>query len=314
MKIVIGYDGSACADVAIEDLRRAGLPEGTEAMVVASADLLVEVPYAGCEDPNSPYHRVPADIVRQFREACAEAMCEALTVADRGAARVRAMFSAWKIVSRPVAESAYWSLIDRAEQWKADLIVVGSHGRSLVGRLVLGSVSQNVLHHARCSVRIGRCDTQGPQRDANQPIRLVLAVDGSPDAALAVEAVRSRTWPAGTEVHVVTSVDLTLVATDFVGWSDADCGEYPLTHVARRRADRVARELREVGLAAEPFVFEGDPKRVLVHQAEKWGADCIFLGAKGHSRRERFLLGSVSAAVAARAHCSVEVVRRPQQA
>jgi nucleotide-binding universal stress UspA family protein len=54
----------------------------------------------------------------------------------------------------------------------------------------------------------------------------------------------------------------------------------------------------------------GDPKRVLVDEAETWSADCIFVGAKGMSRVQRVLLGSVSGAVAARANCSVEVVRR----
>ena len=110
---------------------------------------------------------------------------------------------------------------------------------------------------------------------------------------------------------MVTAVDLPLIAGDFVGWAVAAGGEFPLTPGARGRAHRVTRELREAGLAAEPFVVEGDPKRVLLHEAERWGADCIFVGAKGHSRRERFLLGSVSAAVAARARCSVEIVRRP---
>jgi nucleotide-binding universal stress UspA family protein len=57
-------------------------------------------------------------------------------------------------------------------------------------------------------------------------------------------------------------------------------------------------------------VDDGPPKQVLVRLAEEFGADCIFTGATGYtSRFERFLLGSVSAAVAARAHCSVEVVR-----
>jgi len=56
---------------------------------------------------------------------------------------------------------------------------------------------------------------------------------------------------------------------------------------------------------------EGDPKHELPKAAEEWGADCIFVGSTGFSNRlERFVLGSVSAAVAARAHCSVEVVRR----
>jgi nucleotide-binding universal stress UspA family protein len=49
---------------------------------------------------------------------------------------------------------------------------------------------------------------------------------------------------------------------------------------------------------------------VLVRHAEEFGAECIFTGATGFSNRiERFVLGRVSAAVAARAHCSVEVVR-----
>ena len=44
-------------------------------------------------------------------------------------------------------------------------------------------------------------------------------------------------------------------------------------------------------------------------EAEKWGADCIFVGARGLNGLERLLLGSVSTAVASYAHCSVEVVR-----
>ena len=55
---------------------------------------------------------------------------------------------------------------------------------------------------------------------------------------------------------------------------------------------------------------EGDPKCELVEAAEEWGADCIFVGSIGFGNPfERFVLGSVSAAVAARAHCSVEVFR-----
>jgi len=67
--------------------------------------------------------------------------------------------------------------------------------------------------------------------------------------------------------------------------------------------------LRTRGLTVSSVITEGDPKHVLLDEAEHWGADCIFVGARGLSRVERFLLGSVSAAVAARAHCAVEVVR-----
>jgi nucleotide-binding universal stress UspA family protein len=75
-------------------------------------------------------------------------------------------------------------------------------------------------------------------------------------------------------------------------------------------AETAARRLAVKGLRAKPIVKEGDPKKVLVEFAEEWRADCIFLGATGLSNRlDRFLLGSVAGAVAARAHCSVEIVR-----
>jgi len=57
------------------------------------------------------------------------------------------------------------------------------------------------------------------------------------------------------------------------------------------------------------LVVDGDPKALLPREAERWQADSIFVGARGVRGVERFLLGSVSAAVAARAPCSVEVVR-----
>ena len=56
-----------------------------------------------------------------------------------------------------------------------------------------------------------------------------------------------------------------------------------------------------------------DPKQMILQEAEGWGADCIFIGARGLNPLERLLLGSVSRSVAARAHCSVEVVRQRKQ-
>jgi nucleotide-binding universal stress UspA family protein len=68
--------------------------------------------------------------------------------------------------------------------------------------------------------------------------------------------------------------------------------------------------LNAKGLSATLHVHAGNPKDILVEEAERWNADCVFVGANAlGSRMERFLLGSTSAAVAARSHCSVEVVR-----
>jgi nucleotide-binding universal stress UspA family protein len=76
-----------------------------------------------------------------------------------------------------------------------------------------------------------------------------------------------------------------------------------------RMVEAMAEPLQTRGLLLSSVIKAGDPKQVLLDEAEHWGADCLFVGARGLSRIERFLLGSVSSAVAARAHCSVEVVR-----
>jgi nucleotide-binding universal stress UspA family protein len=79
-------------------------------------------------------------------------------------------------------------------------------------------------------------------------------------------------------------------------------------------SERSTELLRSAGIKVTCAVREGDPKRELCEVAEEWGANCIFVGSAGFSNRfERFVLGSVSAAVAARAHCSVEVVRKSRQ-
>jgi nucleotide-binding universal stress UspA family protein len=80
-----------------------------------------------------------------------------------------------------------------------------------------------------------------------------------------------------------------------------------------KEVDPMAALLRTRGLTVSSVIKEGDPKHILLDEAEQWEADSLFVGARGLSLMERFLLGSVSAAVAARAHCSVEVVRSTGQ-
>jgi nucleotide-binding universal stress UspA family protein len=72
---------------------------------------------------------------------------------------------------------------------------------------------------------------------------------------------------------------------------------------------KAATELTTSGLRVSSVIDDTNPKQLLVTEASSWGADCIFVGAKGHPFLDRILLGSVSAAVSARADCSVEVVR-----
>jgi nucleotide-binding universal stress UspA family protein len=235
-------------------------------------------------------------------------------LAQQAERRLKAIFPTWKVSADSSCGSAAGELVAKAEEWKPDLIVVGSHGRTALGRFVLGSVSQRVLSETHCTVRVSR----GRIEESGTPVRLIVGVDGSPGSEAAVRAVAARNWPPNSEVKLV-AVDDPLVP-DYVGkiipplastikedkqeemsWADT---------IVRRSSDLLA----HTGLKVTQILREGNPKHELPKAAEEWGADCIFVGSAGFSNRfERFVLGSVSAAVAARAHCSVEVVRQNER-
>lgn len=311
MRLLIAYDGSECADAALDDLTHAGLPIKGEAFVMTVAEVWLLPP------PPSAYEIVemataakgPLGLERKYM-AGSQAVTEAAEMAAKAAARFQANFPNWEVKHKAVWGSPTWELFSQAEEWKADLIVAGSHGRTALGRLFLGSISQWLLNEARCSVRVAR----GKLDEPDFPVRLLLALDGSRNANKALEQIAARNWPAKSEVRVLT-VDQPLELT-YVGGvvpplkESVESFNEKEHRRSQRFVDAAAKKLNAAGLRATGQVIDGDPKRMLVKIAEEWRADCIFLGATGLSNRfERFLLGSTAGAVAARAHCSVEVVR-----
>jgi nucleotide-binding universal stress UspA family protein len=315
MKVLIGYDGSECSDHAIADLARAGLPaDGTEALVLTVADVF---PAPASPDPEANTLRTVAVVLRDIQRVRAmveQAVDEARATAERAAARIRELHPRWSVQASARADQPHSALVAKAAEWGADLVVVGSHGRSALGRVLLGSVSLQVLHSAPCSVRIARCLVVGQQPPREPRVRLVLGIDGSVDSATAASAVADRQWPAGSEVLVVGVVDSRVLlnyleSTPQHGKTQHDVSADATLDLEASLA-RVCDELRRSGITATPALLTGDTKTVLVAEAKRIGADCIIVGAKGHTRLERILLGSVSASVAAAAHCSVEVVRQ----
>src|ERR1700752_856656 len=199
MKIQIAYDGSECADMALEDLKQAGLPAEAEALVVSLADVFL--PSSEVIDVAPLY--VP-DAVERAREYAQHMLAEAENLAQRGSERVKSMFPGWQVSHEALADSPAWALLRIADQWKPDLIVMGARGHSVLGgRLILGSISQRVLYEAHCSVRIA----SARRKNSNAPVRVLIGVDQSPDSKAAVDAVCGRHWPEGSEVAVLAVVD-----------------------------------------------------------------------------------------------------------
>jgi len=280
-RVLIGYDGSECGDAAVADLEWAGLPAQTDITVMTVADVFL--PANEGDVSVAPLHpaQLQASIARS-RARAAAALETAQSLAARAAERIKASFPDWNVEPASCADSPAWALVKASDSWPADLVVVGARGHGLAGgRLILGSVSQRVLYEARCSVRVARSPEGG------RGSRILVGFDGSVDSRCAVRAVASRSWPGGTEARVVTIVEPTLETSD----------------------DDETESLIAAGLVVSRTVKEGRPTTVLLAEAESWRADSIFVGTRGIGAVGRLLLGSVSSALAARARCSVEVVR-----
>ena len=315
MKLLIAYDGSGCAEAAIDDLANAGLPETGEAEVIAVAEVWLPPPDpddAASDDETAAFLD---DATAKYRKHGERLLGEAEMYARHARVRTQAALPGWTVTSTATYGSPAWEILNRADEFDTDLIVVGSHGQSALSRLILGSISQKVLTEARCSVRVAR----GKIEIDPTPQRIVIAFDGSNGAKSAVEQVASRHWPPGSEVRLMTVSDP--IAPSAIGRFVP-----PIVHVIEeinvsentlleKQASKAIEELGLAGLRPEFRIFPGNPKTVLVEEAENWNADCIFVGANSFgSSFERFLIGSTSAAVAARAHCSVEVVRTRRNA
>jgi hypothetical protein len=150
-------------------------------------------------------------------------------------------------------------VIEKADEWRPDLIVVGSHGRSALGRFMLGSVSQKVVTEAHCSVRVAR----GHGSDTEAPARLLIGVDGSPDAEAAITAVATRVWPADSEARVVMALDdVVSEVIDQIEGGRAWIHETIETAGAR---------LRAAGLTVSSLIRNGAPQKRPSDEAASWG-------------------------------------------
>jgi nucleotide-binding universal stress UspA family protein len=209
-------------------------------------------------------------------------------------------------------------ILDHAAAMHAELIVLGASGLSAVERFLLGSVSRAVLRFAPCSVALVR--QTGSTGDRG--LKILLAVDGSEGSRHATEALAARPWPGGTEIRVLSAVELgmsalqgafEIPALDAVQLESQRAAAMKRTEEA---IDSARKTLEAAGLTTSESisVLLASPPEIILQEAAAWPADCIVLGSHGSSGLSRFLIGSTSETVATHAACSVEVVRHKPQA
>jgi nucleotide-binding universal stress UspA family protein len=146
-------------------------------------------------------------------------------------------------------------------------------------------------------------------------MKILIATDGSPYNRLAVEQFLSGPIVAGTEVRIVSAYKRSspMMTTEPMGilrqsYAEADNEAFKAAGKAADFAADIVRG-KNTGFAVMTAVIDGSPKTVILKEAENFGANLIVVGASGHGFAERFMLGSVSQAVAMHAKCSVEIVR-----
>jgi len=290
MKILLAWDGSSSSDAVIREAARRPWPERTEFLAVTGLD---------------PFFFTHAPLLlEEAKKSTLEALEE----------QAKQLENAGLNVGRQVVlENPRHGLPRVADEWRADLILVGSHGRGAIGRLLVGSTAQAVLRHAQCSVEVVR---DSPKKEAADDggVRVLIPTDGSDLALTALCSVAEMPWPKGSKFRVLSSPEFPVLA-----------GEYPyyapeqvalLAKAGEIHAQEAVAEglelLTKVGLQAGVEVTEPKetPAYAILSSAEEWKADLVVMGSHGRRGFDRIVLGSVSETVALHAKCSVELVRK----
>ena len=147
MKILLAIDGSPCSETAVAEVARRPWPADSQLRVIS----VVEPPGALTAEPYMGTGGYFEEVERLKRQQAEDALAEAAGVLRGGAGTAE-----MGITSEALTGSPKRTIVEEAEAWGADLIVVGSHGYQTWERMLLGSVSQSVAAHARCSVLIVR--------------------------------------------------------------------------------------------------------------------------------------------------------------
>lgn len=147
MKILLAVDGSLCSDAAVEEVIKRPWPAQSELKIITAVETPVMIG-VGLE----PW---PADYYEELQKTAREA---ARTVIDNTMRKLNEASAdkTLKISHEIIGGPPRQVIVEEAESWGADLIVMGSRGLGAWNRLLLGSVSSAVVHHAKCSVEIVR--------------------------------------------------------------------------------------------------------------------------------------------------------------
>ena len=297
LKVLIPYDGSESSDTALDNLRRAGLPQGLEALIAVTQVWLPLSPYEITHAVSARRMKLLTSGMSSFVPALREHEEQrVLSVeADR---RIRSIFPSGTVKTEVMQEMAVaGEILRKVKSWGAELVILGAKTSPSPQITDYVGPALKVARDAPCSVRIARAS----DRNGDAPVHILIGVDESDSTDRVVQAVAERIWPVGSKGS--------LVAVRKSGPRD------PVREVEAGLAfERQADRLRATGLEVSIGIKYGQPQDVLLQEGRDLSADCIFIDSHGSGRRQsdgsdRRGLGKAAEAILLGAHCSVEIVR-----
>lgn len=298
-KILVGVDFSDGSKVAVDQGLAVARRHGAELVLVHAG----EIPEQGKAHPHAavPFVEEYEAALRQDFQAGHLRLEELHEQLQAEGANVSQLY-----VNGPPDEG----LCRAAKETGADLLLVGTHGRTGFRRFIMGNYAERILRLSPCDVLVARPEPI-PDRGYN---RVLVPTDFSPQALPSVElALELATDQASIEVFHSLHVPYTALASDDpVAGYPGPLGRDLAKDGARRGSELIAKLTSKPDQNVSFVQAEGDPSPAIHQRLEGGDYDLVVMGSHGHRGVRQWLLGGVTEQTVRHASCSVGIVKRPQ--
>lgn len=200
------------------------------------------------------------------------------------------------------------AILDAIERYEVDLVVMATHGRSGVGRMIYGSVADEVLRHSLVPVLLVPAHSQRAW-SAERPLRVLVPLDGSPLAEEALTSAQLLAEAFGAHIDLLRVVEPPAYPLYGDGYAYIPYDEESDLADARAYVEDRAQKLRALGLDISTSVLVGTAGRTIEALARDQGADVIAMATHGLGGLGRLVLGSVATDVLRRGIAPVLLIR-----
>lgn len=321
MRILFATDGSYHSDHALDTIVAQEWAEGSECLVVT-----VAAPFVGNGISRAQINWSLGQIGLMAADAEAALTADLQKMLAEITEKLAQKFGKSRVNAALREGDPAAIIIELANTWSADLIVMGAHGTSGYNDQANGSIITLVMNHAPCSVQIvNYISSASDQKKEKQHLpleiesRFLLAINDSVNSQAVIDSVLSRTWPAESIFQILAVVPEPKSVFHSRYFKDPQIDQAHAKIYALQKANHEVLVKDAINKLVPKFgkqkitghVLEGNVRSLILQIAQDWPADRILLGAHDRDKDmfEHFM-GSVSQHVAQNAECSVEIVRK----